>query len=275
MFPRELAARLHRVHEAQERQEARNVQAAGLGDAVGLETRSFDDGIWAVRASKRPDHPPGNQAMGLSKQTLSRLTEICDWFDEAGCTLHLRWPAAALPDVSGALAEHGLVAFEVESWMGIALPDFPLVDVQHPVELCTRPDQVEDWIGAFLDGWEIEDPEGRAIATAAMGPVPAPEGWRRFLVRVDGEPAGEALLALDGELAYLAEASTVPRFRRRGVQRALIAARAAYAREHGCRSLFAGVSHGDASWSNMHAMGLRDQALTVRFRRGPEGSTTP
>ena len=102
-----------------------------------------------------------------------------------------------------------------------------------------------------------------------MAPWPQPETWHRFVAWVDDEPAAEALLVVRGACAYLAEAATDPRYRRRGLQRALIARRAEAARELGCTTLFGMVAWGDASWSNMRATGLREGHMTLRYHRLP------
>jgi GNAT superfamily N-acetyltransferase len=127
--------------------------------------------------------------------------------------------------------------------------------------------ELESWLSAFVAGWDVIDPDLQRVGRAAMGAWPGPPEWRRYLARVDGEPAGEALLTLFGDVAYLAEASTVPAYRRRGIQRALIAHRLEAAREAGATTVFGAVRYGDASWSNMRAMGLREEFLTLRLKR--------
>lgn len=60
-----------------------------------------------------------------------------------------------------------------------------------------------------------------------------PDRQRLFLARVDGEPAGSAGLALAARSAYLIGAVVLPRFRHRGVYRALLEARLRVARDEG------------------------------------------
>ncbi len=81
-------------------------------------------------------------------------------------------------------------------------------------------------------------------------------GWHLYLARVGGEPAGAAVLVVDGDLAYLANASTLPEFRNRGVQRALIAARVADARAAGCETVCSGTAFGSVSQRNLERAGL-------------------
>ena len=49
--------------------------------------------------------------------------------------------------------------------------------------------------------------------------------WHLYLARVDGVPAGAAVLSIHGDIGYLAAGSVLPQFRGRGLHAALIAAR--------------------------------------------------
>ncbi len=60
------------------------------------------------------------------------------------------------------------------------------------------------------------------------------DGFRGYLARVDGEIAGGGALRIDGTIAQFCGAGTLPAFRRRGVQTALLRARLADARQSGC-----------------------------------------
>ena len=59
----------------------------------------------------------------------------------------------------------------------------------------------------------------------------------------------------------------MPRFRWRGIQRALIAHRVADARAAGAKVIFSAVKYGDGSWANMRRVGLREAFLTLSYRR--------
>lgn len=266
---RELAARLPGLHESQERTETRNLLDAGLGEALGVQTRAWEGGLWSVRCRTAPDHEPGNQIMGLTEGTLERLPELVAWFDEAGCSPGFRWPGTAIgPELGARLHGLGLHVNELEAWMAAPLDTLDLVEGGgHDVIEVRSEAELDAWVQAFFGGWQLEDPDKQRVARAAMAPWPGPASWRRYVARIDGEPAGEALLVLFDDVAYLAEAATVPRFRRRGIQRALIARRLADARAAGASTVFGGVVYGDRSWANMRANGLREAFLTVSFRR--------
>lgn len=59
-------------------------------------------------------------------------------------------------------------------------------------------------------------------------------GFRGMIARVNGEMAGAAALRFDDRIAQFNGAGTLPRFRRRGVQTALLRARLADAERNGC-----------------------------------------
>ena len=60
------------------------------------------------------------------------------------------------------------------------------------------------------------------------------DGFRGYLARVDGAIAGGAALRIDGAIAQFCGAGTLPAFRRRGVQTALLRARLGDAHAGGC-----------------------------------------
>lgn len=98
-----------------------------------------------------------------------------------------------------------------------------------PIEL----NRVDDWIDVVLGGFFEGEPPPPALreGAIAMAHAPCATAW---LATIDGQPAGGAtLLTLDG-LALMAGDAALPRFRGRGVQTALLAARLEHARDVGC-----------------------------------------
>ena len=80
--------------------------------------------------------------------------------------------------------------------------------------------------------------------------------WHLFLARVDGAPAGAAVLSIHGDIGYLAAASVLPAYRGRGLQAALIAARIAVARARHCAVVCCGADWGSQSQRNQQRAGL-------------------
>lgn len=99
------------------------------------------------------------------------------------------------------------------------------------------------------------------------------EGWRLYVAEVDGEPAAAAALVVDDGLGFLADASTDPRYRRRGCQTALVRRRIADAAAAGCDLVASQCEFGSSSHRNMERAGLRVACTKAvwRVRRWDRG----
>lgn len=264
-----LAARLPALHEAEEAHEIANVLAAGLGPALGIDTRAVGD-VRGIRCASLPKHHPANQLTGLAPEALHDLGDWLGWYDDVGAWLHVRVPGPAVePELGAALHAQGFRSHELEAWLAADLASFDVQATDHDIRPLDGPDTAEDFATAFLGGWGVTDPDKGRVATAAMAAWPGPSPWRRYVAYVDGVPAAQAVMHLEDGIAYLAEAATVPAYRKRGLQRALIARRAADAKAEGATVIFGGVVYGDASWANMKALGLREAMLSLTYRRPP------
>ncbi|HEY5935608.1 MAG TPA: GNAT family N-acetyltransferase [Kofleriaceae bacterium] len=102
---------------------------------------------------------------------------------------------------------------------------------------------VDDYTAAMAEGWSSE-PQPLADAHALI--LRSYPNHRMYLARVAGEPAATAGQVLFERSTYLLGAVVLPRFRRRGLYRALVAARLADARAAG---LALATSHARASSS--------------------------
>ena len=91
-----------------------------------------------------------------------------------------------------------------------------------------------------------------------------------FLARVDGKVAGGGTLAVRGGVAGLFGASTLPAFRNRGVQTALLHARLARAGVAGCDMAVSLAQPGSASQRNIVRQGFLVLYTRVKFERAWE-----
>jgi GNAT superfamily N-acetyltransferase len=151
-----------------------------------------------------------------------------------------------------------------------------VVDGFENVAICRLP-VTEDRGGwdAGIEIGEVSSEEERdvwALAAAAgfshpLPPLPAQVGLGRivaarpgarlFLARVDGEVAGTGELHMADGVAWLSADATLPRFRGRGVQRALQCHRLALGSEAGCELAVSESLPGSASQRNMERLGFR------------------
>lgn len=88
-----------------------------------------------------------------------------------------------------------------------------------------------------------------------------------YLAYLDGKVAGGATLALRDGIAGLFGASTLPAFRNRGVQTALLAARVRRAAEAGCEMAVSLAQPGSASQRNIVRQGFQVLYTRVKFER--------
>jgi GNAT superfamily N-acetyltransferase len=91
------------------------------------------------------------------------------------------------------------------------------------------------------------------------------EGSRGFAVSIDGEIAGAGTMFIENGVATLGGASTQPKFRNRGVQKALIIERLKFAREAGCDIAVVVTAPGTISQYNMLQMGFQILYARTKF----------
>ncbi len=145
-----------------------------------------------------------------------------------------RWavpPGSAPADLGARLVRRGLV----ESWgRGMARSTAPLelaVDPAISVEELTDPAGVDEYTRVMAEGWATDPEPLRRVHALLLG-IPA-RRERLFLARWNGEPAGTASYVAFPRSAFLLGAVVLPRFRGRGLYRALALARLADARARG------------------------------------------
>ncbi len=91
-----------------------------------------------------------------------------------------------------------------------------------------------------------------------------------YLARIEGRVVGGATLSVRGRIAGLFGASTLPAFRQRGVQTALLDIRMRRAAEQGCELAMSLAQPGSASQRNITRQGFRTLYTRVKFEKGAE-----
>ena len=89
-----------------------------------------------------------------------------------------------------------------------------------------------------------------------------------YLARIDGKVVGGGTVAMRGRIAGLFGASTLPAYRGRGVQTALLHARMQRAAARGCELAMSIALPGSASQRNITRQGFRTLYTRVKFERG-------
>jgi GNAT superfamily N-acetyltransferase len=124
-------------------------------------------------------------------------------------------------------------------------------------------DDYREWLDTTLDAFGAPDGSApneeqypRELLQAVMADFVATPGFTRYLLRVDGMPAGEATMRLDDGMAQLCGAATLPAFRRRGIQSMLFRWRIALARDAGCDLAVVTTQPGSKSQANAIRQGF-------------------
>lgn len=110
------------------------------------------------------------------------------------------------------------------------------------------------------DDWQAAEPPFRSS-------LDVPDAWG-FLVFVDGQPAGGGMLGIVEGVAMLSGDGVMPRFRGRGLQKALIQARLDLAQRRGCDVACASTAPGTASQRSYEACGFGAAYPKVEMARG-------
>lgn len=135
-------------------------------------------------------------------------------------------------------------------------------------------DQWRPWMNVALDGFATPDGSApgeesfpREALEGMFADFASTPGFQRYLLHVEREPAGAASLRIDDGLAQLCGAATLPQFRRRGIQAALLRWRLADAREAGCALAVVTTQPGSKSQANAMRQGfalLYTRAMLVK-----------
>jgi len=115
-------------------------------------------------------------------------------------------------------------------------------------------DEAQLWTKTVAEGFAEHNPVTQSILDVMAGFFPAAHC---FLALVDGSIAGGGAVSTRGGVCGLFGASTLPEFRGRGVQTALLQARLAWAAAQGCDVAVSIAQPGSASHRNIERQGFR------------------
>jgi GNAT superfamily N-acetyltransferase len=127
------------------------------------------------------------------------------------------------------------------------------------------------WSTTLIDGFGYAHDADRARVETWNQMVRALPGMTALVAVLDGTSVGAASVMVLGSTAMLGGAATLPAFRRRGVQRALIEARLAVAARAGCELAIVTADPGSSSGRNVERTGFQLVCNHVDMR-APDGS---
>jgi ribosomal protein S18 acetylase RimI-like enzyme len=175
------------------------------------------------------------------------------------------------PAIARGLTRRGYELTGFENVLGLALdarvtgpslsrPPDPSVLIQK-----IRPDEAAEWTGAvttaFLspdtfDGPASDEEFPRDVLERAYDDMAACPGFERYIARIDGVVAAGASLRIVQAVAQLCGAGTLPQFRRRGIQSALLRQRLIDAAAVGCDVAVVTTQPGSKSQENVQRFGF-------------------
>lgn len=211
---------------------------------------------------------PANKAIGVGfGATIDEpaLDAIETAWRDRGEPMRFELSTLADPSIAPLLTARGyrLTGFENVSGRAIGDDDgVPALPAGVTIEDVPA-DDYREWMDVTLDGFLAPDGSApneeqypRDLLEAIMADFVATPGFTRYLLRVDGAPAGEATMRLDDGIAQLCGAATLPAFRRRGIQSLLFNWRLAVARATGCDLAVVTTQPGSKSQANALRQGF-------------------
>jgi hypothetical protein len=204
---------------------------------------------------------PLTQALGVGMEGPVRAPELDElerFFFSRACEVHLEVCPLADRSVVREISERQYRVQDFSNMMvrklKVAEPTVPSganISVQF-----SRPEDADLWAKTVAMGFgdeQVQTPENLAILRSIL----LRAGTKGALAWVDGRPAGAGGLSLHDGVAAIYGASTVPAFRRLGVQSAVIGALMNFAAEEDCDLAYTLTRPGSVSQRNLERQGFR------------------
>jgi GNAT superfamily N-acetyltransferase len=214
---------------------------------------------------------PINRALGLGMRgpvEAQQLDQIEDFYGEAGLPPEIELCPLAHPSLHALLGERNYqyrrcinVLARYGSHSSPSTTDEIAISVVPPEQPGVWAHTVAGGFGAVVPSPD-SSPDIMLPRSALMRP-----NVTGFLATIDDEPAGAGAMAIGGGVAILFSDSTLPTFRRRGVQSALIAARLAAAQTAGCDLIVVQAAPGSLTQRNLHRHGFNVAYTNVILER--------
>jgi ribosomal protein S18 acetylase RimI-like enzyme len=219
---------------------------------MDAEVERFGAAVAVVDVS-RPELDLVNRVYGLWPDDADHVEAIADRYRQKGVRGWLELaPSERFERLANALTAVGAGQIGYHTVLYGAASERPLPGV---VEIESTPDP-EVFADVLLRGHGVPD-GARGRDRTSVARWAELDTWRLYLARIDGKPAGAGLLSLEDDIGYLANASTLPEYRRCGVQTALIARRIEDAAAAACDTVCSGAAFGSASQRNLQRAGLQ------------------
>ncbi len=227
-----------------------------------------------------PDSPANKViGMGLDEDLVASIVEEIELdFFARGSAVQAEVATLARPSAHALFTERGYLLQGFEDVLGRSLTD---TDARAPAtgEIAIREvpaGALASWIDVMITGFENPDDSGagsgiplppRQAIEEAFETFAEVPGFRAYLALCDGVPAAGAALRADEGITQLCGAATLPPYRRRGIQTALLRHRLFEAHRVGCDLAIMTAQPGSKSHFNAQRQGfelLYSRALLVK-----------
>lgn len=222
---------------------------------------------WGACAPDRSELDFHNTVHRLLPDDVEQVPRIAEWYAAAGVRPWLElMPAPGFEALAAALREAG--AHQVD-FLGVFERELPVAPSPHPsaIEILQPPPDPEEFSTVLLTGHGLSEDQLSEAVPLNM-PMAAVDGAIRYLATVDHKPAAAAVLFIQHGIGHLANASTMPRYRGRGCQTALIERRLQDAAAAGCSRASTVAVWDSQSHRNLARAGFRTAYTKAVWRMG-------
>ena len=214
---------------------------------------------------------PVTQTFGLGMfepLTAEHLDKLEQFFFERGADVFHEVCPLADPSTFALLSERGYKPIEFSNVLYQPISADLRLDASRNEAIQARlinKDEVDLWAQTVFEGWS----EFTEVADFLrdLGQVQARSKSLLFLAELDGKPIAGGALAIVGDVALLAGASTIPSARRQGAQLALLEERLRYGAAHGCSVAMMVTQPGSGSQRNSERHGFRIAYTRTKWQR--------
>lgn len=240
-----------------------------LRESLGLEVFRSGAALASVAGGLPKSAIAINRVIGLGVDeptSRARVHELVERYRAAGVERFFvqRHPEAQPPEVVDWLLDAGLE--RARGWQKFERGMEPAPRVESPLTIRRiGPEHGEAFARIACDAFDLGE-----LAVPWLAGLTSREDWHVFMSFEGDEPVGTGALFVSNGCGWTDFGATSPRFRQRGSQAALLAARIEYARELGCRALFSCTGEavpGDPqhSYGNILKAGFRETYIKENY----------
>ncbi|WP_404460603.1 GNAT family N-acetyltransferase [Sutcliffiella horikoshii] len=238
--------------------EDRLIRVKSMNDnAMGVELKRFGKAV--AFSVKNIPGPSFNTVKGISGENIDNLDEILEFYTRRDIPARFEvTPGNASTDLFRKLSSLGYFqsGFHTALYRPLSTGEPSLGGADTAVQIEEISLENFDIFGELYTRGFGMPAAFKEYVTANNKVLAESDNWTFYLAHVGGEPAGIGVLYVKNDVATLAASATVPEFRNKGVQTALIQKRMQQATDKGCRYLVGQAAFGSVSQKNMERAGL-------------------